>query len=792
MEISTVIKNEYPYPIASTYLKYLHIDKEDYVNRHDQLGDVFEITLKYLAVIILMDFRKNGKMPEYLSEFLKKILHPSLGHWNEIIRTISSEDTSKCRVAKEVVNMYNSKLPGEIKEKCNELQNILNSKITIKSMKECFDLFILYRNKAKGHGAKISKEEYKDRVYLIDSLLQYLLKQIEFIKKHLLFYVDEITVEPTKEFKHKIKQCVGCMIEPSSLIKNQPLTPNHLYLDTSDEQKGSEIDLHPLLSLFFSKDSKNDQVFIFNDYRKNRLEYLCYTTGHFHYPEMLSSEIEDFLKVSLSRIDSIDVGEFSENDIREKASEFFNEAQRKLAGKQYYEALEYLQYSNSLIDTWEANYYSAIILMLLSASPTEILFHLNTCQQIDPDNVLSNELISKLKNLLSTIDHIKNPTKTQKEIISKIAKGILEEEIYSPDIKPIYYYLTPNRLRDYYKLLWTAIPVTLLLGRIFIADMIEIEQNMLVQLLKIGMVLAFLYIVNYIIKSIPDIYFVFLQQIPDKSKDYFKNWFDESLKKIFGNFSEDTGVFKKEKFSNAHNRRYLLLFLILYPIAVTGAVFLTHYDNFYSLQSLFSIFDYIIMFFVIVIGVPIFTSTYIFIKDYSLFPLKPVVSKVNLLAVQKIGKIILIISLPWTFDYLAFTIIGFITFSNSIIFLQLSLFYFMVFLGCIWTLVTPYFFVVSLSKSKVRMISRYSEHIEKSFNKLIDNPNDENLEKYRWLIKQQSEFLNIKTNPLSLGTRISIYLLNFFIIVSALFYPFLKFNISTEDIQKWFNSMFIF
>ena len=115
----------------------------------------------------------------------------------------------------------------------------------------------------------------------------------------------------------------------------------------------------------------------------------------------------------------------------------------------------------------------------------------------------------------------------------------------------------------------------------------------------------------------------------------------------------------------------------------------------------------------------------------------------------------------------------------------------MVGLGCVWTLLTPYYFTKSLSKSKDKILSKYSEHLENSFDRLVENPNQENLDRYHWLKSQQKEMLNIKTSPIATTTRIGIIIINAFIILTSLLYPFLKFKISFPDIINWFNITFI-
>jgi len=148
------IETLYPFPIAATFRRVRTIDEDDIVNLHDSYGDLFEVFLKFLAIITLQDFRRSDRLPDHIDHFLKNILHPSLGNWNEIIRLITSEKTDNCVLAEKVSCFYKSKIDQDLKEYTEFIADALKSGIKLKTIKDVFDLLILYRNKVwKGHGA---------------------------------------------------------------------------------------------------------------------------------------------------------------------------------------------------------------------------------------------------------------------------------------------------------------------------------------------------------------------------------------------------------------------------------------------------------------------------------------------------------------------------------------------------------------------------------------------------------------------------------------------------------------
>jgi tetratricopeptide (TPR) repeat protein len=297
------IETSYPFPIAATFHRIRMIDEDDIINKHDSYGDLFESILKFLAIIILQDYKTRVSMPQHIDSFLKNMSHPALGHWNEIIRLISLENIENTIFAKKISELYYQKVNPELKKNADFLSKVLQTDNKIKIFKDIFDLLIIYRNKVwKGHGAKLLKDEYQERIVSIENVILGILKELKFLSEFELFYIDEIIVLPTKEFKHKARLCSGVQIEPKTFIQDSSFLPNHIYLRSISSKEEYIIDLYPLMLYHHCKDCKREQIFFFNDYRKNRLEFLSYSCGHFNYPEMLPDEFEKLFKISLSKM----------------------------------------------------------------------------------------------------------------------------------------------------------------------------------------------------------------------------------------------------------------------------------------------------------------------------------------------------------------------------------------------------------------------------------------------------------------------------------------------------------
>ena len=164
---------------------------------------------------------------------------------------------------------------------------------------------------------------------------------------------------------------------------------------------------------------------------------------------------------------------------------------------------------------------------------------------------------------------------------------------------------------------------------------------------------------------------------------------------------------------------------------------------------------------------------------------------VNKFTLNRVGRMLFIVSLPWTACFTLLTLIGYTTFSTELVFSQVALFYFMVAMGMIWTLVTPLYLSLALAHAKERVLVQYGEHIDMVFRKLVESPSQENADRYRWLATQQTELLRIRTGAISAWTLFGVISLNTYIVAVSLAYPFLKYRTGLDEIHQWFNRVFL-
>jgi hypothetical protein len=239
----------YPLPVASVFRKLRTADPERHHELHALTGDLTEVVVKLLSLAALQDFRGMRPLPEYLESFLGSMLHPSLGHFNELLRYVAAEDTTGMRFATLVGDFCRGKLPQEIRAHASTIQGLLQTDLALKTNKDVLDLLNVYRNKGKGHGASLTTEEYRERMESLLPIAVHILKELSFFERFEFFYVDEVRVVATGELSHKLKIAIGTHLEPRQELRVEALVPEHFYLATLDSEPRDRvyIDLHPFI-----------------------------------------------------------------------------------------------------------------------------------------------------------------------------------------------------------------------------------------------------------------------------------------------------------------------------------------------------------------------------------------------------------------------------------------------------------------------------------------------------------------------------------------------------------------
>lgn len=151
-----LIKKQYPYPIATYFAKMqkeemlISKKKSSYQKLFLSMIDAFEITLRFLGVVVIKEYLDTEKPNEELNKLLieKLFKKMSLGDWLSIFRDGSRYLVDEENLFFPDLNSYTIR-KGSGKPK--------NAKIM-----ESFDKLINVRNKFKGHSTNCTEKEYHD------------------------------------------------------------------------------------------------------------------------------------------------------------------------------------------------------------------------------------------------------------------------------------------------------------------------------------------------------------------------------------------------------------------------------------------------------------------------------------------------------------------------------------------------------------------------------------------------------------------------------------------------------
>ncbi len=202
--------------------------------------------------------------------------------------------------------------------------------------------------------------------------------------------------------------------------------------------------------------------------------------------------------------------------------------------------------------------------------------------------------------------------------------------------------------------------------------------------------------------------------------------------------------------------------------------------------------------FIVLLAFPVMRYSFIlplFIFNYSKVTLKPMLSKLSNDGVKAFGKVInttiVMAIILWTcmlfnvtllikeeYYHLDFLFILF----GSLLFTSLSL-------------IMPFRIRRAARSAKQKSINVYSSHLEDAYNHFLEDPNDQSLERYNWLIQKQSVIKKIPTWPLSvMQTIFTLGISNIILLTSDYLYVSYRLGLLDEylaGIREYFQEVFI-
>jgi serine/threonine protein kinase/Tfp pilus assembly protein PilF len=312
------ILDAYPLPIARGYLRYRNA--REVRERHDAAYYLFEIYLKYAALIAIAAYLEGEARDHRVNAVLKGLQRPSLGEWlrflRECVRFLAREEAAGCpdAIVIELAALLDTKQAGW--EETTRLYNALRSlRTTSRSDKGQVTLEMLlgevvaYRNQLIGHGAPRDGEHYGRFAELLGAAFPEVLRASPFLTACRLVQFDTVQVEDGARLECSVLELMG----QNPVRRGKPLVlpygddapkKRSLYLAGPDEKLRL---LEPLLI------EHSGDVYFLNE-ADGSPEYLSYTSGGRYKPSAFgSAQGELFERILGYRVDSSQLGRIGED-----------------------------------------------------------------------------------------------------------------------------------------------------------------------------------------------------------------------------------------------------------------------------------------------------------------------------------------------------------------------------------------------------------------------------------------------------------------------------------------------
>lgn len=258
--LSSIIKRSYPFPISVYYKRYSKEErivkkgKEDYKNLFLSMIDLFEITTRYLSIVSLSSYVKNGLMDPSLNIRIGEILtnKMALGHWFELFRETT-------RFYKE--NSKEMFMP--------ELVPFLFENKTIL----LFDQLIALRNKKKGHSYTLTPNEYKELYEENIKLLEKILERLQFLANYTL--ISPIELEDNGHIIKVYNDFMGDSINEKDkhiTIQSPAKEEEILLLKFNEYDQFDTLLLSPLTYYGYLEDTWEEYLFMHEENKINKQE----------------------------------------------------------------------------------------------------------------------------------------------------------------------------------------------------------------------------------------------------------------------------------------------------------------------------------------------------------------------------------------------------------------------------------------------------------------------------------------------------------------------------------------
>lgn len=789
-DIQPKVEQEYPRVIAGVFRKCRVEKTEDLGGQHKNLIDLFEVLLRFLCVVELQECRTHlsnlkDRLPqkEKTLEFLER---PSTGGWMSLLRTLSKLELQEQAVpwTNQISDWFDDKNARSRKliEKIDGVNGVNANKKSNSHNAEILNALVNYRNKKFAHSAKPERSKLKDQIYLLEEVLVYLLDRASFLSEMGLWHIERAEIAKGDGWGIHGEQLNGITEEPMHLKSQSEPTLEEVYIGRAEagEVVGEPISLSPFIVRRPNRDTGEEELFVYNSARRTMLEYISYESGAHYHHEGLHSDFEQLIDLELvSETEEPDqYQDLSAEEKKEYASRFYKRAKQHEEAGRYEDAIQMLEQSIKY-DRRAQTFLDIARLQHELGDPEELV--LQTLQ----DALEMNPNFEEARQFRRTVqasgeDASEEETQSANEGGSDLG--------YEPDETLSFVQaVAPPQFREYAKLvslvgliLWYSASGSL--EYYYGGSQGAVDRALHFALCAVMLVGVTGRDIMVNLRTPLSL------QLDNMRLERFQEWFEEKVEQVWGRYRFRADGWIDVKATVTREPVFYAAGLTIVTIFSVYSVYMT--NGLKNLILVKRIVDWLIVYTALWMGIRASVMMTFFVLEFSGLSLKPSLTKMEEEGVMAMGPFIVFIVVQTSVAYVLLMLIfynilgasgyigalvlgaGFITYLTWSVGLPISVHYAMV-------------------KSKRKVVNNYVENIEDKFYNFIEDPNEESLEEYEWLMDKRKVVNNVATWPLSKMQATLVFASNVLVTYSFVWYASesmnLEFNIYGK-ILKVFQS----
>lgn len=746
------IEIEYPRIVSSVFRRCRTERSGDLGSRHKSLIDLAEIFIKFLGITQVQECRQKvhdlkSRLPQK-SKTLEFLERPSMGGWMGLLRILCNIDINEEATywTHKISSWYSAGKTDENRSIIEALDDIEGVRTNPKSgvpHAEILNGLVNYRNKQFAHAANFRRDQLRRRIQLLEPILAYLLQSASFLKEMDLIYVNRAEISESDQWLIHGTQMDGVTEEPVHVLSDEKLSLKEVYLCRVQEGEIQDIpvSLTPFILRKTNQETNTEELFVYNDAWRTRLEYISYESGAHYYHEELHKDLEELIDLQLhSGKEEREYESLSEEERSEYADRYFKRAMVHREEGRYEDAIEFLEHSAQL-DRRATTFFEIAKLQNKLDDPTDsILQTVQNALEIRPDY---EEAISFQRQLQeeahSTSEEDTSDTSDDAEEPAK------EHVLEAPTIL---HACMPHSIRGYTRSAVITALVVWFLG----SAGLEYASGNFWYLASLGLQFVFCCLAvlgTYARDMLLNMRAPLSLQLDNMRLDRFERWYDQHLENIFGKFRFNSngnldvyGSYQEEKLYHTFGIAWAIVF------TAGGFILSGSYQIDHVLVKVKRLVDWTLVIIGSWPGLRLFVMTTNMVLDFSSLSLRPSLTKMSDEGVNAFGPLLVYITLLVSVAFevylgIAFILVDYQEYWDFVCFGVGS------FAFATWSILLPFSVHYTMVNAKKKVVNRYKSTIEKSFNEFMDNPNEKNLDRYEWLMRQRKVVDQVVTWPLN-------------------------------------------